>query len=422
VIELDPGNAQAWNKLGDLHFSSGTNEEALHSYQKAIVSDQDYSVSYGNLASIYVQKGCHAEAIPLLQKGIELSDDTRDTVCLWNRLGDAYRHLDDYEHAMAAYRNADALDPQKASAQPESVPAEVDPQFTPSEDLFVQPVMNFKLRCMQEQAMQPEPPEPAVIGASDSLPTMDDNPTIPGEPKAEILNWLDGLGTFMTSFHQHGMTGPTGAIPAAAGEPDEIKETLEMQFVQPETAYPVFTKDEPTQPSKEETVCWDEPWKMFQDTQPSPDPDISARGEPETTSPPEPASQTGPAIEEENAHLWNELGSIYFNTGAYDEAINAFKKAIELDRSYGWSYNNLAALYSRQGRYKDAIPMYQKGLQYVGDAKDKALLWNRLGDVYRRLNEHDRAAAAYRKAMELDPDNVSLLTRARFSLLGNCRA
>jgi Flp pilus assembly protein TadD len=66
--------------------------------------------------------------------------------------------------------------------------------------------------------------------------------------------------------------------------------------------------------------------------------------------------------------------------------------------------------------------MYQKGLQYLGEPRDKALLWNRLGDTYRRLNEQDRAAAAYRKAMELDPTNVSLLTRARFSLLGNCRA
>ena len=144
--------------------------------------------------------------------------------------------------------------------------------------------------------------------------------------------------------------------------------------------------------------------------------------EPEKTARVEPASQTSAAIEEENAHLWNELGSIYVNTGAYDEAINAFKKAIELDLSYGWSYNNLAALYSRQGRYQDAIPLYQKGLQFLGEPRDKALLWNRLGDAYRRLNEQDHAAAAYRKAMELDPDNVSILTRARFSLLGNCRA
>ena len=37
-------------------------------------------------------------------------------------------------------------------------------------------------------------------------------------------------------------------------------------------------------------------------------------------------------------------------------------------------------------------------------------------------NQREKAAAAYKKAVELDPENVSLLTRARFSLLGNCRS
>jgi len=140
--------------------------------------------------------------------------------------------------------------------------------------------------------------------------------------------------------------------------------------------------------------------------------------EPEATTQAESASQTGAVIEEENAHLWNELGNIYFNTGAYAEAINAFEKAIELDRSYGWSYNNLAALYSHQGRYKDAIPLYKKGLQFLGESKDKALLWNRLGmptggytikTVLKRLTE---------KPWSLIQIMCPLLTRARFQFTG----
>jgi len=57
----------------------------------------------------------------------------------------------------------------------------------------------------------------------------------------------------------------------------------------------------------------------------------------------------------------------------------------------------------------------------MNDCKDKALLWNRLGDTFRRLDEHGQAVSAYRKAIELNPENVSLLTRARLSLLGNLR-
>ena len=126
-------------------------------------------------------------------------------------------------------------------------------------------------------------------------------------------------------------------------------------------------------------------------------------------------------IDEKNAKIWNELGNIYYNSGAFDESMHAFEMAIELDPSYGWSYNNLASIYFHQKRYADAVPLYQKGLQLLDDHKDKALLWNRLGDTFRRLDEHRQAALAYRKAMELNPENVSLLTRARLSLLGNLR-
>ena len=120
--------------------------------------------------------------------------------------------------------------------------------------------------------------------------------------------------------------------------------------------------------------------------------------------------------------IWNELGNIYFNTGAYDEAIRTYLKAIELDHGNGQSYSNLASIYIRRERYADAIPMLQMGLELLEDATSRAVLFNQLGEAYRRLDQHDRAATAYRKAMELDPNNVSLLTRARFSLLGNCRS
>jgi tetratricopeptide (TPR) repeat protein len=289
---------------------------------------------------------------------------------------------------------------------------------------------------------------------------VDEKATLSGGPDPEFLSWLDGLASVMTEFHQHETGAASEPTPPATGNLDEIEETLKLQFVQSEPDYPVYTKDQLAQTIEEDTASWYEPLPEFTGSHATPgpvmptrnepdelvqtaeedaaswyeplpeftgshslpDPVMPAMEEPEKTARVEPASQTSAAIEEENAHLWNELGSIYVNTGAYDEAINAFKKAIELDLSYGWSYNNLAALYSRQGRYQDAIPLYQKGLQFLVEPRDKALLWNRLGDAYRRLNEQDHAAAAYRKAMELDPDNVSILTRARFSLLGNCRA
>jgi ParB family chromosome partitioning protein len=73
------------------------------------------------------------------------------------------------------------------------------------------------------------------------------------------------------------------------------------------------------------------------------------------------------------SEIWNELGNVYFRVGAFDEAVVAYNKAIEL---------------------------------LSGD-KGGAFSWNRLGHVYRQLHDDDSAVEAYRKAIELDPDNVA---------------
>jgi len=129
-----------------------------------------------------------------------------------------------------------------------------------------------------------------------------------------------------------------------------------------------------------------------------------------------------PEFESYNAHVWNEVGRIYYNKNIYDKAIEAYQKAINIDPGFGWSYSNLALAFSHQGRYAEAIPLYNKSIELFRNDRDKALSWNRLGDTYRRLNDRDNAQAAYEMAVGLDPDNNSLLKRARFSLLSNCAA
>jgi tetratricopeptide (TPR) repeat protein len=105
--------------------------------------------------------------------------------------------------------------------------------------------------------------------------------------------------------------------------------------------------------------------------------------------------------------IWNELGNIYFNTGAYDEAIRTYQKAIELGHGCGQSYSNLASIYVRQGLYADAIPMLKKGIEILDDARSKACLWNQMGEAYRKLKDYDNATASYRKAALLDPENTA---------------
>ena len=468
AIELDPQNAPVWNAMGDLHYRLGAYDEALHAYQQTIGLNQDCSSSYSNLASIHVHKGCYAEAIPMLQKAIEFADEDTDLVCLWNRLGDAHRRLDNYDNAITAYRKADALDKEAPILKQQSeVQAQAglqstgknDPQedggnnsemetqagaelgMSSPDDASAESMTYPEIGDLLEESSIPESAQPESI--SENANGLDETESNSDMPETGFRDWLEGLASVlpvckpMEAFEETGRN----ALPAAVSIPEtpdqqvepmdtdlSIKEVSYEQFLGVADGYDLAGKPEEENPSLTES----QPMEHAMPTlQPDHDMEEVAKEMPAQVESDEldiptylrnEAGQGNPAIISANAHIWNELGNMYLKTEAYDEAELAFQKAIELDHNNAESYNNLASFYFHQGRYADAIPLYEKGLQFSREAKDKAMFLNRLGDAYRRLDQADQAGKAYRKAMELDPENVSLLTRARFSLLGNCRA
>lgn len=122
------------------------------------------------------------------------------------------------------------------------------------------------------------------------------------------------------------------------------------------------------------------------------------------------------------AEVWNDLGENFVKSGAYDQAMNAFIKAISLDPNFGWPYSNLARILASQGKHVEAIPLYQKSIELLPEKKDKAVSWNRLGNTYRKLNDYDNAIKAFQEAVALTDEGMNLVTRTRFSLLSNCYA
>jgi len=120
---------------------------------------------------------------------------------------------------------------------------------------------------------------------------------------------------------------------------------------------------------------------------------------------------------------WLELGEYYVRSRMYEFAEDAFLIATELDPSNGWPYYNLALTNTVNGLYRNAVPLYEKSIRLFDERKDKALSWNQLGNVYRRLNEPSLAVAAYENARVLEPPpKSSIVSRARLSLMSNCYA
>ncbi|MCL5123163.1 MAG: tetratricopeptide repeat protein [Deltaproteobacteria bacterium] len=103
--------------------------------------------------------------------------------------------------------------------------------------------------------------------------------------------------------------------------------------------------------------------------------------------------------------LWNELGNLYFMSGAYDQATHAYRKSIQIKSGFGRPYSNLALTHAQQHKYEEAIHLFRKGIELLDNDKEKAISWVRLGNVFRHLKNYREAVLAYQHADELDPES-----------------
>jgi len=100
--------------------------------------------------------------------------------------------------------------------------------------------------------------------------------------------------------------------------------------------------------------------------------------------------------------LWNELGNLYFISGAYPEAVDAYYRSIQLDGESGRPYSSLALTYVKQGEYEKAVDLYKKSIALSVDDMEKVSLWNQLGNVYVQLKDYQEAMLSYQIADEFE--------------------
>jgi tetratricopeptide (TPR) repeat protein len=90
----------------------------------------------------------------------------------------------------------------------------------------------------------------------------------------------------------------------------------------------------------------------------------------------------------QEAERWIDAGADYYNAGNDYEAVDAYKRAIELDPDYPLAHSNLGIAYGRLERYKDAIVELREALLL---GKKDAVVYAELGRAYRNLDELQKA-------------------------------
>ncbi|WP_166653790.1 tetratricopeptide repeat-containing sulfotransferase family protein [Tahibacter aquaticus] len=102
----------------------------------------------------------------------------------------------------------------------------------------------------------------------------------------------------------------------------------------------------------------------------------------------------------DDALLWNNLGSAQRANGDGEAAAEAFRRAVELAPQLAAAWFNLGKMYKTQGRLELARPALERALE-----REPAHVPARvtLGETLRSLGEVDAAIAAYERALRDDP-------------------
>lgn len=77
--------------------------------------------------------------------------------------------------------------------------------------------------------------------------------------------------------------------------------------------------------------------------------------------------------------------------------------------SYGW-YTEMGNGYREEKKYEEAIDAYNKAIPLLED-DDEALVG--LGDTYLEMEEYDKAIEAYQKAIKIKPDNSTTIEKLK---------
>ena len=123
------------------------------------------------------------------------------------------------------------------------------------------------------------------------------------------------------------------------------------------------------------------------------------------------ASARASGVADGIAGLLNNIGSLYFHLGDYEQAARYFSEAREaygeINDAHGEAVSmmNVASTWLERGRYKIALDSYQRSLalfEQVGDLAGQAHNRHRIGDTYRRLHRTATASRYYMESLRIN--------------------
>lgn len=110
---------------------------------------------------------------------------------------------------------------------------------------------------------------------------------------------------------------------------------------------------------------------------------------------------------------WDK-GNQFLQEGKLEDAIAAYRRAIELNPDYSWSHHNLGESLAKVCQFEEATAAFRRAIELKPDF---SWSYHHLGDALAQQEQWEESAIAFGKAIELNPQHFGTYVG-----LGNCLA
>jgi tetratricopeptide (TPR) repeat protein len=106
-------------------------------------------------------------------------------------------------------------------------------------------------------------------------------------------------------------------------------------------------------------------------------------------------------VKPDYAEAYYGLGNAYEDAGMHKEAIEEYKKAINVKPDYAEAYCYSGVVYGKLGLYEDAIESFKQAIKVKPDYADA---YCNLGVAYGKSGKHQEAIEPFKQAIKVKPD------------------
>ncbi|GAD96261.1 heat shock protein STI1 [Paecilomyces variotii No. 5] len=365
--------ADALKAEGNKAFSAKDYATAAEKFTKAIEIEPENHILYSNRSAVYAAQSEYQKALEDANKATDIKADWSKG---WLRKGAAYRGLGDLLGAHDAYEEALKLEPSNDQAKnglaavKRAIEAEAHADGVQGDPLGGLGGMFNDPQMIQKLASNPK--TSALLADRDfmqKLQRLKDNPNAIGEEMRDP-RFLQVMSVLLG---------------------------IDMQFGAPEAGEAAGAKDEDV------PMTDAQPKETKKEPEPEPEP------EDEETIAKKKAKEAGDAEK--------KIGNDFYKKKQFDEAIEHYTKAWELNKDITY-LNNIGAAKFEKGDYKGTIETCQQaideGRELRADFKMIAKAFARIGSAHEKLGDLPQAIEYYNKSLteHRTPDVLTKLRNA----------